>query len=65
MERPDEEQMAELKREMDAHLAVHQALLADRDYLLGDQFSAADCAAFPFLKYPLKPRAKVSSRRTE
>jgi glutathione S-transferase len=33
---------------------VHEALLGRRDYLLGDDFSAADCAAFPFLKYALK-----------
>jgi len=52
--RPDGERVAELKHAMVAHLAVHEALLAGRDYLLGDVFSAADCAAFPFLKYALK-----------
>jgi glutathione S-transferase len=51
---PDQERIAELERAMVAHLAVHEALLARRDYLLGDEFSAADCAAFPFLKYALK-----------
>ena len=30
-----------------------EALLAGRDHLFGDEFSAADCAAFPFLKYGL------------
>jgi glutathione S-transferase len=30
-----------------------EALLAGRRYLLGDEFSAVDCAFFPFLKYGL------------
>lgn len=30
-----------------------EALLQGRDHLLGDDFSAADCAVFPFLKYAL------------
>jgi glutathione S-transferase len=51
---PDEERIADLAGEMVAHLSVHEGLLAERDYLLGDEFSAADCAAFPFLKYALK-----------
>lgn len=36
---------------MAAALDRFEALLAGRDHLLGDAFSAADCAAFPFLKY--------------
>ena len=28
-------------------------MLDGRDYLMSDSFSAADCAAFPFLKYGL------------
>jgi glutathione S-transferase len=51
---PDVERVAGLVVAMVAHLAVHEALLAGRDYLLGDEFSAADCAAFPFLKYAHK-----------
>ncbi len=35
------------------HLDFHEALLGGRDYLFGSEFSAADCAAFPFLKYAL------------
>jgi glutathione S-transferase len=42
------ESAAELRRSLD----LFEALLAGRDHLLGD-FSAADCAAFPFLKYGL------------
>ena len=36
---------------MDAHLDRFEALLSGREYLLGPEFSAADCAAYPFLKY--------------
>jgi glutathione S-transferase len=52
-ERPDQERLNELAAAMAANLDVHEALLASREYLLGDDFSAADCAAFPFLKYAL------------
>jgi glutathione S-transferase len=34
-------------------LARFDALLDGRDHMLGDDFSAADCAVFPFLKYGL------------
>jgi glutathione S-transferase len=47
---PDQERIDELGRELTGSLDVFQALLAGRDYLFGE-FSAADCAAFPFLKY--------------
>jgi glutathione S-transferase len=30
-----------------------EAMLQGRDHLMGDDFSAADCAAFPFLKFAL------------
>ncbi len=49
-ERPNQDRIEGLAAEMQANLDFHEALLADRDYLFGD-FSAADCAAFPFLKY--------------
>jgi len=42
-------QAEELERSRDRF----EALLAGRDYLLGDAFSAVDCAFFPFLKYGL------------
>lgn len=32
---------------------IFEALLDERDYLFGDEFSAPDCVAFPFLKYGL------------
>jgi glutathione S-transferase len=47
---PDEALIDELGRELTGSLEVFERLLADRDYLFGE-FSAADCAAFPFLKY--------------
>jgi glutathione S-transferase len=51
--KPDEERVGELTAAMRGNLDRHEALLAGRDYLFGDAFSAADCAAFPFLKYAL------------
>jgi glutathione S-transferase len=47
---PDAEWIDELGRELTGSLQLFEAMLAGRDYLFGD-FSAADCAAFPFLKY--------------
>ena len=49
---PDESRTGALGVELSASLDVFEQLLAGRDYLFGD-FSAADCAAFPFLKYAL------------
>ena len=49
---PDEPRIAELGAEMTESLDLFQRLLDGRDYLFGG-FSAADCAAFPFLKYAL------------
>ena len=49
---PDQRRIEELGRELTGSLELFQLLLAGRDYLFGD-FSAADCAAFPFLKYGL------------
>jgi glutathione S-transferase len=36
---------------MSAALGAFEALLDGRPYLFGDTLSAADCIAFPFLKY--------------
>jgi maleylacetoacetate isomerase len=47
---PSQARIDELGRELTGSLDVFEALLAGRDYLF-DEFSAADCAAFPFLKY--------------
>lgn len=53
-EGPDQEQVTGLAAEMSANVDFHEGLLAGRDYLFGDDLSAADCAAFPFLKYALE-----------
>jgi glutathione S-transferase len=49
--RPDEEHLALHAARMRASLDRFEAMLNGRDHLFGDDFSAADCAAFPFLKY--------------
>ena len=48
---PDQRLVEDLSRKMHASLDRFEQLLDGRDHLLGDDFSAADCAAFPFLKY--------------
>jgi glutathione S-transferase len=53
---PDPERIAALAARMRGWLDVFEDMLDGRDHLLGD-FSAADCAAFPFLKYGALPRA--------
>ena len=52
-EEPDHDRIGAWGREMTAHLDLFADLLAEREFLLGNDFSAADCAAFPFLKYAL------------
>lgn len=47
---PDVARIAELSAEMRAALDRFEALLTGRNYLFGE-FGAADCIAFPFLKY--------------
>lgn len=48
---PDVARIDELAAAMRAALDHFEALLAGRDHLLGDAFSAADVCAYPFLKY--------------
>ena len=50
-EDPDRDLVAAQGASMRASLNRFEGLLHGRDHLLGDAFSAADCAAFPFLKY--------------
>jgi glutathione S-transferase len=47
---PDARRIAAAAAAMDERLDVFEALLDGRDFLFG-AFSAADCCAFPFLKY--------------
>lgn len=51
---PDHGRIARLSGEMAAALDRFEAMLAGREHLMGDAFSAADVAAFPFLKYALR-----------
>jgi glutathione S-transferase len=48
---PDRDRVAACAASIHESLEVFEALLDGRDHLFGDDFSAADCAAFPFLKY--------------
>ena len=48
---PDRDLVARHATHMHDSLDRFEALLDGRDHLFGDDFSAADCAAFPFLKY--------------
>ncbi len=48
---PDHERIAPHAARMCDSLDRFEAMLDGRDHLFGDDFSAADCAAFPFLKY--------------
>lgn len=48
---PDHERIAALSGQMSAWVDRFEALLQGCEHLIGDAFSAADCVAFPFLKY--------------
>jgi glutathione S-transferase len=50
---PDVERVGVLADAMAGALDVLERMLGGHPYLLGDEFSAADCAAYPFLKYAL------------
>jgi glutathione S-transferase len=48
---PDAERIAALSASMACALDRFEALLSGRAFLFGDEFSAADCCVFPFVKY--------------
>ena len=48
---PDVQRIDVLAEAMAGALVVFERMLDGRAYLLGDEFSAADCAAYPFLRY--------------
>jgi len=50
---PDGELVERLGAEMTARLDVFEGLLSGGDHLVGDQLTAADFVAYPFLKYAL------------
>lgn len=47
----DPEEIARLAARMDAWLDVFEAMLEGHDHLMDGEFTAADCLAYPFLKY--------------
>jgi glutathione S-transferase len=49
----DESRVRELTQELEGSRELFESLLAGREYMHGDEFSAVDCAFFPFLKYGL------------
>ncbi|MBI3450353.1 MAG: glutathione S-transferase family protein [Acidobacteria bacterium] len=51
---PDAARIARLGKSMTDALEVFEGMLHGRDHLMGE-FSAADCAAYPFLRYSLHP----------
>ncbi len=55
--RPSQKKIGEWGAQMAAWLDLFERLLEDRGHLLGEDFSAADCVAFPFLKYAAIPVA--------
>jgi glutathione S-transferase len=53
--KPNEKRIDAWAAELAGWLDLFERLLEDRGNLLGEDFSAADCAAFPFLKYAALP----------
>jgi glutathione S-transferase len=52
---PDRARVDVLGRELAEAVDLFESMLAGRDYLMGDELSAADICAFPFLKYAAIP----------
>jgi glutathione S-transferase len=52
-EQPDVARIEELSAQMATSLDHFEGMLGAGSYLIGNEFSAADCAAYPFLKYAL------------
>jgi glutathione S-transferase len=48
---PDQAKINVWRAEMKGHLSFFEQLLQGREYLFGETFSAADCCAWPFLRY--------------
>jgi glutathione S-transferase len=60
--KPDAARIARLGKAMTPALDIFEGMLAGRDHLMGD-FSAADCTAFPFLRYASIPPVKDDDER--
>jgi maleylpyruvate isomerase len=59
---PDHVRVAALEQELRSTLDVFESLLTGREFLMSDAIGAADCAAFPFLKYGLWIEADDNER---
>ena len=57
-ESPDQRVIERCSRLMASRLDLFERLLAEREFLIADELSAADCIGFPFLKY-----ARIRDRR--
>jgi glutathione S-transferase len=55
--KPNQKRIDDWSAQMAGWLDLFERLLEDRGHLLGEDFSAADCIAFPFLKYAALPVA--------
>jgi len=53
--RPSERKIRDWSKQLRGWLDLFERLVEDRGHLLGEDFSAADCVAFPFLKYAALP----------
>jgi glutathione S-transferase len=53
--RPSQKKIDEWGGQLRSWLDLFERLLEDRGHLLGEDFSAADCIAFPFLRYAAIP----------
>jgi len=53
--KPNRKKIDEWAAQLLGWLDLFERLLEDRGHLLGEDFSAADCIAFPFLKYAAIP----------
>ena len=53
--KPNQKRIGEWGDQLRGRLGLFERLLDDRGHLLGEDFSAADCVVFPFLKYAALP----------
>ena len=52
---PDHGKIAAWSAEMKGHLDLFESMLQGRNHLMGDEFTAADVCAWPFLRYSVIP----------
>jgi maleylacetoacetate isomerase len=53
--KPNQKRIGEWGDQLRSRLDLFERLLQDRGHLLGEDFSAADCVVFPFLRYAALP----------